>query len=128
MTFQPLPPKVAEKLGQLLYAGLGSPEVVALSEGHEAVRVKRSELDWALDMAHKCAALDDVKLSAPAPAPKPQQTVRIVNGATQAQRRAAEILAFEKVRDFEAKYGVGATIKDAQEQEAANDYLKRMGL
>jgi hypothetical protein len=129
--YQPLPPRVAEKLGQLLHAGLfGNTDVVALSEGVEAVRVKRSELDWALDMARKCAALDEVKLSAPvtAPVPKPQQTVRLVNGATEAQRRAAEILAFEKVRDFESRYGRGATIKEAQEQEAAHDYLARMGL
>lgn len=61
------------------------------------------------------------------PAAKPQ-TVTVVNGSTPAQRRAADILAHERVRDFEARYGPGATLEEAREQDAAEEYLKRIGV
>ncbi|GEO95222.1 hypothetical protein [Kocuria turfanensis] len=125
-TFKPLPAHQAQALGQLVAATLDGVGDVALSE--DAPKPPTwAQLANLRDAACKTPA-PVVALSAPSqPAAKPQ-TVKLVNGSSVAQRRAAEIIAHEKIRDFEAKYGVGATLEEAREQDAANEYLDRMGL
>lgn len=128
-SFEPLLPHHAQALGQLLHATLEGRSDTALSEGTTPAPPSWAQLAQLRSTAGKAKApRADVALSAgPAPAPR-SQTVKVVSGATETQRRAAEIIAHEKVRDFEAKYGVGATIADAREQDAADEYLDRMGL
>jgi hypothetical protein len=127
--FNPLPAHQAQALGQLLHATLEGRPDAALSEGDAPAPPSWGQLAKLRSTASKAQPpRADVALSAPpASAPKPQ-TVRIVNGATEAQRRAADIIAHEKVRDFEAKYGRGATLEDAREQDLTNEYLDRFGL
>lgn len=124
--FKPLPAHQAQALGQLVAATLDGVGDVALSEDAPKPPTWGQLLNLR-DAACKTPA-PVVALSAPSqPAVKPQ-TVKLVNGASVAQRRAAEIIAHEKIRDFEAKYGVGATLEEAREQDAADEYLDRMGL
>ncbi|OLT09319.1 hypothetical protein BJF77_11060 [Kocuria sp. CNJ-770] len=129
-TFNPLPAHQAQALGQLVAATLDGIGDVALSE--DAPKPPTwAQLANLRDAACKTPA-PTVALSAPRwEATKPaasRQTVKVVNGATPVQRRAAEIIAHEKVRDFEARYGAGATLEEAREQDAADEYLRRIGV
>lgn len=129
-TFKPLPAHQAQALGQLVAATLDGVGDVALSE--DAPKPPT----WAQLANLRAAACKTpaptVALSAPRweptkPAAAPH-TVKVVNGSTPTQRRAAEIIAHEKVRDFEARYGAGATLEEAREQDAADEYLRRIGV
>lgn len=127
--FKPLPAHQAQALGQLLHATLEGRSDVALSEGATPAPPSWGQLAKLRSTASKTQPpRSDVALSAPpASAPK-SQTVRVINGATEAQRRAADIIAHEKIREFEGRYGKGSTLEDAQERDLADDYIRRHNL
>lgn len=135
-TFRPLPAHQARALGQLVAATLDGVGDIALSE--EAPKPPT----WAQLMNLRKAACKtpapDTALSSgsgnlPAPrwetpAPAKKAPTRLVVQESPQTARARKIAEHEAIQRFEVKYGVGATIEDAREQDLADEYLDRMGL
>lgn len=61
-------------------------------------------------------------------APAKKSPTRLVVQESPQTARARNIAEHEAIQRFEKRYGVGATLEDAREQDAADEYLDRMGL
>ncbi|WP_272026938.1 hypothetical protein [Kocuria rosea] len=135
-TFKPLPAHQAQALGQLVAATLDGVGNVALSE--DALKPPTWQQLMNLRNAACKTPTPDTALSSgsvklPAPrwetsAPAKKAPTRLVMQESPQKARARKIAEHEAIQRFESKYGVGATLEDAREQDLTDDYLDRMGL
>lgn len=135
-TFRPLPAHQAQALGQLVAATLDGVGDVALSADAPkpptwAQLVNLRNAACKTPTPDTALSSGSVNLPAPrweTPAPAKKAPTRLVVQESPTTARARKIAEHEAIQRFEKRYGVGATLEDAREQDLTDDYLNRMGL